>query len=270
MDQTPDSSEERTSIRQVELRERLQLARERLAFEREKWEAERERKPPLFKFTASHAAIFAAIATLAGTVVGTLLQARASGQLEEQKFQTGLIVKAFESTSNPEESLKYLRFLRATGLVPQLGAAIDTMRAEDLPQVRTLGASAIRVDDLSAPIRVAVNSLTPAVVAYKLWVRSTTDTTYSVALTGSTGDGTPDEFEIPAATLRAADQEIAYWIALAGMPGTVYRATVTVTQGDRRLGVLERSGELSSVGVATEQGVVPLVSGSRRTTESPK
>lgn len=263
MDHTPDAAPVRNS---VAVPERLQLARERLAFEREKWEAERQRTPTRVRFTAAHAAIFAAIATLAGTVVGTLLQARASRQLEEQKFQTGLIVKAFESTSTREESLKYLRFLRATGLAPQLGAAIDTMRAEDLPQVRTLGPSTIRVDDLSAPIRVSVNSLTPAIAAYKLWMRSAKDTTYSVALTGSTGDGVPDEFEIPAATLRAADQEVAYWIALAGVPGGTYRASVTVTQGDRQLGTLVRSGQLGSAGVATEQGVVPVEFGRQRTT----
>jgi hypothetical protein len=264
MDQTPDPAAGRASGREITALERLQLARERLAFEREKWEAERGATPPRFKFTAAHAAVFAAIATLAGTVVGALLQAQASRQLEEQKFQSGLIVKAFESTSTREESLKYLRFLRATGLAPQLGASIDTMRAEDLPQVRTLDPSAVLVDDLSAPIRISVHSFTPAVVAYRLWLRSAKDTAYSIALTGSTGDSTGDEFEIPAATLRAADQEIAYWIALAGTPGGSYRVAVTITQGDRRLRVLERSGELNSAGIATEEGVVPLVSGRRR------
>jgi hypothetical protein len=267
MDHDPEHRRRALDLAELRATERIRLASERLALEREKWETEKSRPNDARRrrFAAVHATVLVALLTVIGTVIGTLLQARANRLLEEQKFQLGLIVKVFESTSRREESLRYLRFLRSTGLVPQLTAAVDSASAEDLPQVRAPGAIVETGGDERTPITALVQSPFLGVVRYRLWLRAAGDTTYSVALEGTTADNMPDSFDVPAEAVRSSRQELAYWLGFAGSPGGRYQASVRIVQGTRELGAIVRAGQLSPTGTAVEQGVISLVRGDSAT-----
>jgi len=102
-----------------------------------------------FTFNAPAATALAAIASLVGAVVGALINGyfnnRTSVELEQLKFETGLIVKALETSEQPL-AVKTLKFYANAGLITHYEKRISTLvQKENDLEIPAIGSFAQQV-----------------------------------------------------------------------------------------------------------------------------
>ncbi|HIV70076.1 MAG TPA: DUF2272 domain-containing protein [Candidatus Aquabacterium excrementipullorum] len=85
-------------------------------------------KAPAEKRQVLNPTILVALIGVAGTVLAAILQASNGTALEREKLRSTLITKAIDFP-NPDESLKYLRFLQSTKLVDGIETTISNYEA---------------------------------------------------------------------------------------------------------------------------------------------
>lgn len=137
----------------------------KLELERQKHEADtrfREREPmrkgelaqkkksgSAFLSSPAGVAIIAGMVTLVGTILTSIrgcaetrLQQekyKSEFELERHKFESSLILKAIEDSSNPEEATEYLRFLVESGLI-ESPSHLDRMTlSPEVPETPSTG-----------------------------------------------------------------------------------------------------------------------------------
>lgn len=96
----------------------LRLKEAELAFKNKELEIKREgeRRTKSFVFSPLTTAIIAGVFAVLGTFIGAYLQGRNNAELERQKFETALILKAIE-TGNSDTAANNLLFLVRAGFI---------------------------------------------------------------------------------------------------------------------------------------------------------
>ena len=93
------------------------------------------------KKTFLEKSIFVALIGVAGLVAASLVQGWMDIRLQENKFQSELILRVIDE-KNREEQVKYLKFIRDLGLIPRYADRIEAIieKPERIPSLIELSA----------------------------------------------------------------------------------------------------------------------------------
>jgi hypothetical protein len=140
---------EETKLTELQLEEKrfeadLQLRQAELDLKRLELETkmELEKRNKAFVFSPQATALIAGLFALLGTMIGSYLQGRSNTDLERQKFESALIVKAIE-TGDPKKAAHNLSFLVRAGFLHDTNGQIAAVIAnpENAPVLPSAGKS---------------------------------------------------------------------------------------------------------------------------------